>query len=216
MDLRGRGLSEAGGSYGAPDFARDALAAIEQLGLRRPTVLGHSLGARIAAALAAPGDVELGPTVCVDPPLCGPGRGGYPTPRESFEAQLDSGYAGATGDEVAVAYPLWPRSELLLRARWVGTCERDAVLATYDRFAEEDFLEWWAEVPAPAALISGGDSPVVTEAGRADVREVNPDARYAVVPGAGHMIPWDNLPGFEAALDEVLQTEPAANAGGAD
>ncbi len=214
MDLRGRGLSEAGGSYGAPDFAVDAAAAIRRLGLERPTVLGHSLGARIAAALAAREEVELGLTICVDPPLCGPGRGGYPTPRDSFEAQLDSGYAGTTGDEVAAAYPLWPRAELLLRARWVGTCERDAVLATYDRFAEEDFLEWWADIPAPAAFISGGDSPVVTEAGRAEAREVNPAATYAVVPGAGHMVPWDNLAGFQAALDGVLQTETATEGGG--
>ncbi|HVW48226.1 MAG TPA: alpha/beta hydrolase [Solirubrobacterales bacterium] len=213
MDLRGRGPSDAGGNYGAPDFAADAAAAIDQLGLERPLVLGHSLGARIAAALAARGDVRLGLTVCVDPPLSGPGRGGYPTSRESFEAQLDAGYEGTTGDEVAAAYPLWPRSELLLRARWVGTCERDAVLATYDRFAEEDFLEWWGAVPAPAALINGGDSPVVTEAGLADARAVNPDAHYATVPGAGHMVPWDNLAGFQAAFAEVLETELAATRG---
>jgi N-formylmaleamate deformylase len=213
MDLRGRGLSDAGGDYGAPDFAIDAAAAIEQLGLERPLVVGHSLGARIAAALAARGDVELGLTVCIDPPLSGPGRGGYPTTRESFEAQLDSGYDGTTGDEVGAAYPLWPRSELLLRARWVGTCERDAVLATYDRFAEEDFLEWWAAVPAPAALINGGDSPVVTAAGLAEAREANPAAHYATVPGAGHMVPWDNLTGFRVALAEVMETELAAGRG---
>jgi N-formylmaleamate deformylase len=214
MDLRGRGLSEAGGSYGAPDFAADAAAAIEQLGLERPLVLGHSLGARIAAALALREEVELGLTICVDPPLSGPGRGGYPTPREAFEAQLDAGYAGTTGDEVAASYPLWPRSELLLRARWVGSCERDAVLATYDRFAAEDFLAWWADVPAPAVFISGGESPVVTERGAEEARAANPDAAYAVVPGAGHMVPWDNLAGFMAELDEVLKPELAAGGAG--
>src|SRR6202012_3884060 len=198
MDLRGRGLSEAGGEYGAPEFAVDAAAAIEGLGLERPLVLGHSLGARIAAALAFRGEVPVGATICVDPPLSGPGRGGYPTSRESFEAQLDAGYDGTTADEVAASYPLWPRSELMLRARWVGTCERDAVLATYDRFAEEDFFEWWAKVPAPAVLINGGDSPVVTDAGLGEAREGNPGARYATVPGAGHMVPWDNHAGFDS------------------
>jgi N-formylmaleamate deformylase len=214
MDLRGRGLSEAGGEYGAPEFAVDAAAAIEGLGLERPLVLGHSLGARIAAALAFRGDVPLGATICVDPPLSGPGRGGYPTSRESFEAQLDAGYDGTTADEVAASYPLWARSELMMRARWVGSCERDAVLATYDRFAEEDFFEWWAKVPAPAWLINGGDSPVVTETGLAEAREVNPAARYATVPGAGHMVPWDNHAGFDSLLAEVLETELAATRDG--
>ncbi|MBS1886184.1 MAG: alpha/beta hydrolase [Actinobacteria bacterium] len=213
MDLRGRGLSDAGGGYGAPELAADAAAAIEQLGLERPLVLGHSFGARVAAALAIRDDVEPALTICVDPPLTGPGRAAYPTSRESFEAQLDAGYDGTTGDAVAAAYPLWPRSELLLRARWVATCERDAVLATYERFAAEDFLEWWAAVPAPAAFISGGESPVVTEAGRAEAREANPAAHYAVVPGAGHMVPWDNRAGFEAALGEVLETELVAGRG---
>jgi N-formylmaleamate deformylase len=213
MDLRGRGLSEVGGAYGAPDFAADAAAAIEQLELAEPPVLGHSLGARIAAALVA-GGARLRHTIVVDPPLSGPGRGGYPTPRTSFEAQLDAGYAGTTGDEVAAAYPHWPRTELLLRARWVGTCDRDAVLDTYDRFSEEDFFDWWAAVEGRATFISGGDSPVVTEAGAAEARAANPDAAYVVVPAAGHMVPWDNLPGFRAEVDQALKTELATDAAG--
>ena len=209
MDLRGRGLSEAGGEYAAPDFAVDAAAAIDQLGLARPLVLGHSLGARIAAALAAREPVELAATIVVDPPLSGPDRGPYPTSREAFEQQLREGYEGTTADAVGAYYPLWPRSELLLRARWLETCEEAAVLATYDEFVREDFLEWWAEVPAPATFISGGESPVVTPAGAADARAANPAAAYAVVPGAGHMVPWDNYSDFMAQLRRILETELA-------
>ncbi|MFN8217999.1 MAG: alpha/beta hydrolase [Solirubrobacterales bacterium] len=214
MDLRGRGLSEAGGGYSAPEFAADAAAAIDQLGLRRPLVLGHSLGARIAAALAAREAVELAATIVVDPPLSGPDRGPYPTTRAAFEQQLREGYEGTTADAVGAYYPLWPRSELLLRARWLATCEEHAVLATYDEFVREDFLEWWAEVPAPATFISGGESPVVTTEGAADARAANPGATYAVVPAAGHMVPWDNFTDFMAQLRQILETELApADAG---
>ncbi|MGH2967573.1 MAG: alpha/beta fold hydrolase, partial [Solirubrobacteraceae bacterium] len=66
MDLRGRGLSDVGTGYRAGDFASDAASAITELGLRRPLVLGHSLGARIAAALAASGDVSLAGVTLVD------------------------------------------------------------------------------------------------------------------------------------------------------
>jgi len=206
MDLRGRGLSDAGGSYRAPDFAVDAAAAIEQLGIERPLVLGHSLGARIAAALVA-GGTEVAAAIVVDPPLSGPDRGPYPTTREAFAAQLREAYEGTTADAVSAYYPLWPRSELLLRARWAPTCEEAAVLATYDEFVREDFLEWWAEVPAPASFIRGGESPVVTASGAEDARAANPGAAYAVVPGAGHMVPWDNHTGFMQELRTILEKE---------
>jgi N-formylmaleamate deformylase len=214
MDLRGRGLSDAGGTYRAPDFAVDAAAAIEQLGLERPLVLGHSLGARIAAALLVGEQVEVAATIVVDPPLSGPERGPYPTPREAFVAQLREGYEGTTADAVAAHYPRWPRSELLLRARWVATCEEAAVLATYDEFVREDFLDWWAEVPAPAAFIRGGDSPVVTASGAEDARAANPAAAYAVVPDAGHMVPWDNYADFMTELRTILENELAREGSG--
>lgn len=214
MDLRGRGLSDAGGAYAAGDFATDAAAAIEQLGLVRPFVLGHSLGARIAASLAANQPHELAATIVVDPPLSGPDRGPYPTPREAFVAQLQDGYEGTTADRVAAHYPLWPRAELLLRARWLPTCEEGAVLDTYDEFVREDFLEDWVEVPTPASFIRGGGSPVVTEQGAADARRANPEADYRVVPRAGHMVPWDNYEDFIDVLRTILENELARRGAG--
>jgi N-formylmaleamate deformylase len=207
MDLRGRGLSDRGDSYRTADFAADAEQAIRQLGLERPAVLGHSLGARIAAALAAAGTVELASTIVVDPPLSGPGRGPYPTSREAFTAQLSEGYAGTTGDAVRAYYPKWPRAELLLRARWLATCDEQAVLATYDEFAREDFFDWWPAVRAPAAFIRGGESPVVTEAGAAEAARRNPNASQHVIPGAGHMVPWDSYEPFMAHVRAVLQRD---------
>ena len=54
VDPRGRGLSEQPESgYALTDYADDLAALIAALGLERPIVLGHSMGARIAAALAA-------------------------------------------------------------------------------------------------------------------------------------------------------------------
>lgn len=205
LDMRGRGLSEPGDAYGAEAFAADAEAAIEQLELERPIVLGHSLGARIGAALAARGNAALRGSILIDPPLCGPGRGGYPTPWSSFVEQLDEGFAGTDGDAVRRFYPKWPRAELVLRARWVATCERDAVKRTYDEFAVEDFFDWWARVPAPTAFVYGGDSPVVTADGAREAAAVNPGASLHEIPGAGHMVPWDNGPAFTAALDTLLE-----------
>jgi N-formylmaleamate deformylase len=205
LDLRGRGLSSTGDDYRSDDFAADAAATITELGLERPIVIGHSLGARVATVLATAHDVELRSLIVVDPPLSGPDRGPYPTSREAFQAQLDEGHAGTTGDAVRAFYPKWPRSELLLRARWLNTCDTQAVLASYEQFAREDFFDWWPAVTGPAAFMRGAESPVVTEAGAAEAAAANPGASQHVIADAGHMVPWDNRPAFMAELRALLE-----------
>ena len=213
VDLRGRGLSDPGIGYLAGDFADDAEAILDALGLEHPIVLGHSLGARVTAALVARTRRELASVILVDPPLTGPDSGPYPTSRDSFLTQLHEGYAGTTADAVGRFYPLWPRSELLLRARWLVTCEERAVMDTYDAFTAEDFFDWWAAVDTPATFIRGGDSPVVTAEGARRVAELNPAANIHAVEGAGHMVPWDR-PGptlelLRSVLSEAIGSSSA-------
>lgn len=190
VDVRGRGLSDAAGSYTLQDYADDTVAVIEGLGLQRPLLLGHSMGARIAAVTAARGTVLAG-TVLVDPPMSGPGRGPYPTTLEVFLDQLVQARRGTTADEVARSWPRWPRREQELRARWLSSCDAEAITATHRGFETEDFFDAWPHVPAPTVLIRGGDSPVVTAAGAAEATAANPAAGLVTVPGAGHMVFWD-------------------------
>jgi N-formylmaleamate deformylase len=204
LDVRGRGLSSLGGSYTMDDYAADAEAVIAELGLDAPIVLGHSMGARIAARTAVRGTVRAARWIIVDPPLNGPGRGAYPTPRDAFAQQLEEGYRGTSGAEIRRFYPRWPDAELDLRARWLATCDEAAVLETYDRFGEDDFFAWWPSVPAPVAFVYGGASPVVTAEGAAEVAAAHPAATVHAVPDAGHMIPWDEHAAFVAAVRPLL------------
>ncbi|MFF2807371.1 alpha/beta fold hydrolase [Streptomyces sp. NPDC058000] len=211
VDVRGRGLSdvcgdgpEGGGDdargYGLEAYAEDTEAVIEGLGLARPLLFGHSLGARIAAVVAARGKVTLGGSVLADPPLSGPGRGPYPTALAAFLGQLAEAERGTDADEVARSWPRWPRREQELRARWLSSCDRRAITATHRGFETEDFFDWWPEVTGPTALLYGAQSPVVTAAGAAEARALLPSATVTAVPDAGHMIFWDNPP---AALDAL-------------
>lgn len=204
LDVRGRGLSSLGDSYTMDDYAADAEAVIAQLGLVAPIVLGHSMGARIATRTAMRGNVRAARWIIVDPPLNGPGRGEYPTPRDAFAVQLDEGYRGTTGAEIRRFYPRWPDAELDLRARWLATCDEAAVLETYDRFGEDDFFAWWPAVPEPVAFVYGGASPVVTAEGAAEVAAARPEATVHAVPNAGHMIPWDEHAAFLAVVRPLL------------
>ena len=190
VDVRGRGLSDEGPSYSLDDYAADTVAVIDGLGLDRPLLLGHSMGARIAAVTALVADLRG--TVLVDPPMSGPGRDPYPTSLPAFLGQLAAAQRGTDADEVAASWPRWPRREQELRARWLSSCAEDSIVATHEGFETEDFFATWPAVPAPTVLIHGADSPVVTAAGVAEARAANPAAQFAEVPAAGHMVFWDN------------------------
>ena len=67
LDLRGRGLSEKPpGGYGVEQHCRDIEAVIENLGIERPVIVGHSLGALIALALTARRPEKTAGLVLVD------------------------------------------------------------------------------------------------------------------------------------------------------
>jgi N-formylmaleamate deformylase len=207
-DLRGRGETDraAAGRYRLIDYAGDLAALIEVLGLDRPVLVGHSLGARIATAYTvqhAPNDHGL--IVAVDPPISGPGRGGYPTSRESFLSQLRQAQLGTSADAVRAFYPKWPERELQLRAEVLASCDETAVIETHERFATEDFFGYWKALTQPAVLIRGADSPVIPSAASADLSRSNPEIDILTVPDAGHMVPWDNLDGFLSTVQPYLK-----------
>ncbi|PAZ12334.1 alpha/beta hydrolase [Streptomyces sp. SA15] len=205
VDVRGRGLSDGGGSYGLEEYAEDTEAVVTGLGLDRPILFGHSMGARIAAVTAVRAKVGLRGTVLGDPPMSGPGRGPYPTTLDAFLDQLAQARRGTDADEVARSWPRWPRREQELRARWLASCDTEAVSATHRGFENEDFFDWWPSVPGPTALLYGADSPVVTTEGAAEAARLLPSAVLTKIPAAGHMLFWDNPPTALAALREALR-----------
>lgn len=208
LDVRGRGLSDDGEGYSLEEYAEDAEALIIGLGLDRPLLLGHSMGARIAAVVAARARVPLRGAVLADPPMSGPGRGPYPTSLDAFLRQLSEARRGTDADEVAASWPRWPRREQELRARWLSSCGQEAIVATHQGFEHEDFFDRWPSVPTPVAMLYGADSPVVTAAGAEAAAVGNPAAALYSVPAAGHMIFWDEpataLTVLRGALQAIL------------
>ena len=198
-DIRGRGLSDRApaGQYRLTDYAADVAGLVDALDMRAPVVMGHSMGARIAAAyvvLHAPTDHGL--LVLVDPPTSGPDRGPYPTSREAFLQQLHEAQQGTDAEAVRRFYPGWPERELRLRAEVLASCDETAVLETHEGFEPEDLFSYWAQLSQPVVLVRGGDSPVVPLPAVADLRRARPDIELVTVPGAGHMVPWDQLDAF--------------------
>lgn len=208
-DVRGRGETDraASGQYRLTDYAADVAGLVAALDLRTPVLLGHSMGARIAAAYCVlHASEQHGLAMLVDPPTSGPGRGPYPTSREAFVQQLREARIGTDADAVRRYYPGWPERELRIRAKVLASCDETAVLETHEGFETEDFIPYWEQITEPVLLVVGGDSPVVPPAAVEDLRRVRPEVPLVTVPRAGHMVPWDNLAGFLEAVRPHLLT----------
>lgn len=206
-DMRGRGTTEAApaGGYAIEDYAADVAGLVEALGLSKPIVLGHSMGARIACAWAVTYATHgHSMVIIVDPPLSGPGRGPYPTSLESFARQLNEAKAGTSVEAVRNFYPKWPERELQIRVEVLPSCDDTAVRETHKGFETEDFFVFWRKMTLPAALIYGADSPVVTGEGAADLKRANPSIPLHEISSAGHMVPWDNEAAFFETLMPIL------------
>jgi len=206
-DIRGRGQTEVppAGNYTLDHYAADIAGLVGALGLSRPVIIGHSMGARIAAAYVTtyqPQDHDV--VVLVDPPISGPERGPYPTSLASFMSQLNEAREGTTLSAVRRFYPKWPERELQIRIDVLPSCDETAVRETHAGFESEDFFPYWRRLTMPAALIYGGESQVVTEDGARDLAAANPLIPVYSVPKAGHMIPWENESGFFKVLETIL------------
>jgi len=73
-DLRGRGRSALPGPYGFASHGADLLAVLDDAGVERVVVAGHSMGGYVAARLAADHPDRIGALVLVDGGLLVPSR----------------------------------------------------------------------------------------------------------------------------------------------
>ena len=196
-------------TYTLKHYAGDVAALLEALGLQRPVLIGHSMGARIVTAYAVDaGASEHAHVILVDPPISGPGRAAYPTTKAQFLEQLAEARRGTTADEVRRFYPHWPERELRIRAEVLASCDETAVLETHEGFESEDFHALYRNLSLPSVVIRGAQSPVLPPEEAQELRALRPDIPVIDVPGAGHMVPWDNFAGFLDAVIPYLKHGP--------
>ncbi|MDZ4783074.1 MAG: alpha/beta hydrolase [Planctomycetia bacterium] len=204
LDLRGRGLSEAGPdlSYGLDTYAADVAGFAAALGLRRYRVLGHSLGARIVARLAHHHGEALAKAVLVDPPVSGPGRRAYVQTLAFFLDAVREAKAGTIDfEKLKVRYPKWSEDQMRTRAEWLHTCDERAVSESYRGFSEEEIHNDLAAMKTPTLLVVAGKGGVILDEDIAEIRKLMPSIEVRRMDHVGHMIPWEDLDGFVAALE---------------
>ena len=206
LDNRGRGLSSGGAtlSYGLGDYAADTAGVIDQLGLEKPVILGHSMGARVALRLAADAPDRVGPLILADPPVTGPGRRDYPVPLQWY---LDGLAAACRGEPTDTSNPLlknWTAEQVAQRDQWLPTCDPEAIAQSHASFHDEDIFGLMPQATTPTLLIYAEHGGTVTEDDVAEIRGAIPDCRSVRIDGVGHMIPWDDLGTFIDTIEAFV------------
>jgi len=208
-DQPGAGLTGADptGDYSDERGMAVLLALMDRLGIARATVVGHSMGGRLAWRFAAEHPERVAKLVLVAPDgFASPGfeYGKAPAvpavarlmpwvlPKPVLRMSLEPAYA----EPAAMTDELVTRYDELMRAPGV----RRAVLARMEQMNLQDPVPFLRRIEAPTLLIWGGRDAMIPIAHAADYLRALPHARRVTVPGAGHL-PQEEAPA--AALPEL-------------
>ena len=197
VDLRGHGGSgKPGAGYLLDDYAADLGALLDALGLERPFVLGHSLGAMTTMLWAVQQPGRAARIVLEDPPLRT-----EPAILDAFDGwmQLNAAPPEAVAAWYQSEHPDWSWEECRRRAESI-TSTHPAVFAELRAASEEALaqpgpgrdprLDALAAIDAPTLLVRG-DPDLGSMVGPDDVAEIAAAAPQVVVrriPGTGHSI----------------------------
>ena len=230
LDLRGHGDSGRAldGRYDANTLCDDLECALEDLGIERHVLVGHSLGGRVSMHYAGRHADRLAGLALVDSAPDFDARG---TTRIVFDAQKgERTFASIDEYELVLAhqYPVTPSSTLRRMARsWL----RERSDGRYELKLDADFLNahtglsaeeeerldaeeskklWNAleGLSCPVLVVRGAASDIFdSETADRMVEEVLHNGTLEIIAHAGHSVMLDNSEAFERALSRFALTD---------
>lgn len=222
LDQRGHGRSERpDGPYTAEAYLADAVAAVEQLDLAPVTVIGHAMGALTAWQLAARRPDLVAAVVICDMRAAAAGEEGQRAWREwtrswpvPFETLADARRWFAGQDpRPGPPSPVWGDffAEVMTEDEdgWRPAYAPEHLLRSRDSWIRDAHWDELAGVRCPALVVRGVDGGL----GRAEAQEmvrVLPRGRYAEIPDAGHLAPWDQPEAWGEAVERFLREEASS------
>ncbi len=211
-DARGHGLSERVSPGENGDRAADLAAVITALGIQKPIIGGHSMGAATAATLGARFPHIPGALVLEDPPWFlqrpqqGGPRGASPedNPFYAWVVKAKSLSLEEAMELTRADHPTWP--EPFIRYWTLGKQQMD--LGSF-AFHDSSWGAWEGVAKAiacPTLLITADPEKggLVTPELARMVCEMNPLIQVAHVPGTGHHVRFENYPAYIEAFTAFL------------
>lgn len=192
VDNRGIGDSDAPpGPYSAVDLAGDAVAVLDAAGVERAAVVGISLGGMAAQELALGWPDRVASLVLVATTPGGPRS--HPLPEAT--ARMLAGGDGAD-QRALVRGALAPDApaevvDRIVALRELAAQSRDSWRAQAAAALTFDAFDRLAAIAAPTLVVHGDADAVVDRRNAALLGERIRGACVVLVPGAGHLVPWD-------------------------
>jgi len=215
VDARGHGLSDAPETgYGTPYHAADVAGLVQALGLEKPAIMGHSMGASTASYAAATYPELFGKVVLEDPGWWGPDSRRLSMTDEERDAWRDQRRDDlirqkqmsrqALIDKCREDNPTWPSAVF---GPW-ALSKQQLRPNVVERLRERG--KPWNEVAealqSQTLLITAETEKgaIVTKEMAAKAQELNDLIQVVHVTGVGHCIRREDFDGFMAAVKAFL------------
>lgn len=218
LDQRGHGDSQwaPDGDYSVGAMAGDLARFADHLGLDRLSLLGLSMGGRVAIAFAGAHAARLERLVIVDigPDIAPAGmqrvQGAMAGAAEHLESEVQA------FEYLRQANPRYAERELRHRVHHGLRRLPDGGLAwKYDRALRDtmraggrrETMDLWAplgRITCPTLVVRGAESDILSPEIAKRMLDRLPDGRLVEIAGAGHTVPGDQPEAFAAAVRSFL------------
>lgn len=208
LSQRGHGGSDEAKSYRTREFAADAAAVMQALGMERPVVVGHSMGAVNALRVAIDFPTRVRGVVAAG---AFAGFSDKPALVSFIEEQvfsLGDSVPHALGDAFQRDTIAGPVAAGLVETM-VAECLRTPAATWKGAFAgllEDDFAAELGGIEVPVLLPWGDADSFVPEEDQRRLQRVLPRSTRSVYRGVGHALHWERPKRFAAELRRFVES----------
>ena len=210
LDLRNHGRSPHKSDFDYPSMAADVLAFMDEQGLDQASVLGHSMGGKVAMYLALHHTTRVSSIIVAD---MAPRE--YPPSHLQILAALRSldlssfNSRKTIDDALAGSIPEWGVRQFLLKnldSRGDGVYEWKNNLEVLEEKYENILVAITSDAPflKPALFLKGSKSNYVKEEDLVDIEKLFPAFTINEIQGAGHWVHAEAPASFSEAVLQFL------------
>ncbi len=203
IDLPGHGQSDGPGEQDVPAYVGWVKKLLEGLGIAKPVLIGHSLGAAICLSFA----IHHGNEAAAVVPVGGGVR--MPVNPAILEGlKQDPAAIISLAAKISVAKGNRERLSGLIKEN-LSRVNPDIIYGDFTACDKLDITEAVAGIRIPTLVICGTEDKMMPPAFSEYLGKHIPGAKLALIPGAGHCVMLENREAFNSALTDFVNSLPA-------